>query len=739
LANPKQKHNHLTTPNDNKPGTVIQRAWWHIRDLYRELKPCRFVFIVAVIGAMVFLRVEQGREVLRALAEPGASTSVTDTLRLVMFATGLAIWSLVSWYSARVLLYFDFPKSHESHPQRTGIWGRLHSWLPRNVPRILGVAPMIIVGWSFLCVRDTYESDAPPRLLYLGLLALGGGVALYVFFVLRRRWIEQHDRQAARRKYQRLRQLPRDSAAVLTLLAALSVALCVIFIINPVYFAGAIGTGAVLTFAAACWVFWGSALIYLGSWKRIPVITLIVLLVLISSLFNDNHDVRVLARHEFARPTLRQALLDWNSRISTKYPDRPLHLLFIVATEGGGIRAAYWTTTVLGTIQDVDPSFADHVFGISGVSGGSLGAAVFDALVAEGTSQGEFAKRGQTILGQDFLSPAVAAMFYPDLIQRFLPFRILFLDRGRWLERSWEEAWRNTIHSDRFGKPFLDLWRDRHLYVPSLFLNATSVESGNRIIASNVLIDANFFEATDATAKLLPVWQHKERRQPKIDVPLSTAVHLSARFTYVSPAGRFAPDGTHVVDGGYFENSGATTALDVLRQVNNELHQNAELRAIIPQIIMISNNPLGVASGSRDLTMTKQTLKNVARTAAAEAEQRKPGTFLEDALAPAYALLSTRDARGEYAQKAIGQAQQEFCDSIKARLGIQADVPQCLYFFSLAPATVPLPLGWMLSNRAAEAMQKEMFDSGLSSKAPVKTWNQPVLSQVIASLHSEGH
>ena len=711
--------------------------FWHLQDIYHELKPCRFVFIVAIIGAIVFWEVEQGREVLRALAEPGVSTGVTGALRLAMFGVGLAIWSLVSWYSARVLLYFDFPTSHMAHPQRTGIWRRLHSWLPRNVPRILGVAPMIIVGWSFLRVRGSYESDPPPRLLYLGLLALGGGVVLYVFFVLRRRWIERRDPQAARQKYQQLRQLPRDSAAVLMLMALLSLALCIMFIANPVYFAGAIGTGAVLTFAAACWVFWGGALVYFGGWKRIPVITLIVLLALISSLFNDNHDVRVLARNEFSRPTLHQALLDWNSQITTKYPEQPVHPLFIVATEGGGIRAAYWTTTVLGTIQDADPSFADHVFAISGVSGGSLGAAVFDALVAEATPQGEVAKRGQMILGQDFLSPAIAAMFYPDLIQRFLPFRILFFDRGRWLERSWENAWRNTTHTNRFANPFLDLWQNRHPYVPSLFLNGTSVESGNRIIASNILIDANFLNAADATGKLLPVSQHTERRHPKIDMPLSTAAHMSARFTYVSPAGRFAPDGTHVVDGGYFENSGAATALDVLRQVNSELRQNAELRGIIPQVIMISNDPLGVASGSRDLTMTKQTLKNVARAATAEAAQRKPGTFLEDALAPEYALLSTREARGEYAQKAIGQAQRQFCDAIKAQLGIEADGQQCFYFFSLAPATVPLPLGWMLSNRAAEAMQKEMLDSGLSANAPVPTWNQSVLKQIVAALHGK--
>jgi len=719
------------SPSENRAANFF----WHLEDIYHELKPCRFAFIVAIIGAVVFLGVEQGREVLRALAEPGALTGVTGSLRLIMFSAALVIWSLVSWYSARVLLYFDFPKSHAIHPPRPGIWRSLHSWLLRNVPRILGVAPMVIVGWSFVSVRGSYESDPPPQLLCLGLFTLGGGVVLYVFFVLRRRWIERHDPQAARRKYQRLRELPRDSVAVLGLMTGVSVASCILFIVDPVYFAGAIGTGAVIMFAAACWVFWGSALIYFGSRKHIPVITLIVLLVLISSFFNDNHDVRVLARQEFVRPTLREALLDWNSRITAKYPDQSVHPLFIVASEGGGIRAAYWTTTVLGTIQDADPSFADHVFAISGVSGGSLGAAVFAALVADAPPQGEFAKRGQSILGQDFLSPAAAAMLYPDFIQRFLPCRILYLDRGRWLERAWENAWRNTMHTDRFARSFLDLWQDRRVYVPSLFLNGTSVESGNRIIASNILIDSNFFETTDATAKLLSLWQRKERRRPKIDMPLSTAAHMSARFTYVSPAGRFAPDGTHVVDGGYFENSGATTALDILRQVNNEMRQKAELRGIIPQIIMISNNPLGVASGSRDFAMRKQELKKVARTAAAEAAQREAGTFLEDALAPVYALLSTRDARGEYAQKAIGQAQRESCDALKAQLGMEIDGSRCLHFFSLAPATVPLPLGWMLSNGAADAMQKEMFDSGLSAKAPVPTWNQSALKEIVADLH----
>jgi hypothetical protein len=31
-------------------GTLMQRIWWKIRELYQQLKPCRFSIGVAVVG-----------------------------------------------------------------------------------------------------------------------------------------------------------------------------------------------------------------------------------------------------------------------------------------------------------------------------------------------------------------------------------------------------------------------------------------------------------------------------------------------------------------------------------------------------------------------------------------------------------------------------------------------------------------------------------------------------------------
>ncbi|MEM9726419.1 MAG: hypothetical protein AAF909_13295, partial [Pseudomonadota bacterium] len=54
--------------------------------------------------------------------------------------------------------------------------------------------------------------------------------------------------------------------------------------------------------------------------------------------------------------------------------------VFIIAASGGGAYAAAHTAHVLGALQDANPSFADHIFAISGVSGGSVGATLFHAV-----------------------------------------------------------------------------------------------------------------------------------------------------------------------------------------------------------------------------------------------------------------------------------------------------------------------------------------------------------------------
>jgi hypothetical protein len=679
-------------------GTWPQRFWWKIRDLCRQLWPCRFCFGVALVTLPVFLCVPQGTEILRTVGEGSALGRSGEIFRLFLFFLALVLWAIASWYAARILLCIKFPR-------QAGIprspWAEIH------VPRVLGIAPFVIIGLGFFAAAPSYD---PKTSAFSWLLVFGGScfalaIVFYLLLILRRKIVGPSSGQ----EIKRLSQLGLSSLIGLSLMAVGALFLLVLFAIEPVA-AQNLGMGTILFLAAASWITFGGFLVYLGGLWQFPVIGLLVLLALVFSNWNDNHIIRLAPPQKTDRLDVLKAFSDWYGLAEKDHPGET-HPLYIVATEGGGIRAAYWTAAVLGEIQDQNLNFAAHLFAISGVSGGSLGAAVFEALLAEPAEPfiGTFKDAGTEILGQDFLSPALAAMLYPDLVQRFLPWPFPCLDRGRALELGWEKAWRDKMHNDRFAHSFVDLWSvnpNGRAWMPALFLNGTSVEKGNRIITSNLVVKNFFIDAQDAATKLAPSRAQGEEWGCRI--PLSTAAHMSARFTFVSPAGRF-PGGSHIVDGGYFENSAATTAYEIARRIKERCAlPGREIRNVEVKVIMISNNPrkppidpAGAAPAPTPATKGAPTPTPTPRPRSQKVT--KSGNFLGDVTAPIYALANTRDARGTYAQKTIALEQRRF----KAGMTGPAHATMDIVYFRLRDTQVPLPLGWMLSAEAAKTMRNQ--------------------------------
>ncbi len=502
----------------------------------------------------------------------------------------------------------------------------------------------------------------------------------------------------------------------------ISLVLFVAFTVAPVPVAQKLGMGTILFLAAASWIGFGSLLVYLGGRWQFPVITVFVVLAGIFSLWNDNHIIRTVPPQEVTRGDVIQSFRAWYALAEKNDGVGKLHPLFIVATEGGGIRAAYWTATVLGGIQDENPTFAPHLFAVSGVSGGSLGAAVFNALLAE-PNPGKFKDKAGDILGQDFLSPALASMLYPDFVQRFLPFPVPYFDRARALEMGWEKAWRDTMKTDRFADSFVDLWKPGpREWMPALFLNGTSVEKGNRIITSNLRLTTVFLDAEDAADKLA---QHSlPATKAACHIPLSTAAHMSARFTFVSPAGRF-PGGSHIVDGGYFENSAATTALEIATRIKDVCAYD-RITNVDVKVIMISNDP---RKGLISIAPAKPAPEPPGPKRSEPVTTQ--GQFLGELTAPLYTLLNTRNARGTYAQKAIGREQRRFKAGVtQAPSAVEETQPATkdIIYFGLRDTEVPLPLGWMLSAAAAKTMQDQLhFEDNIVR-------NQTALNEVLKIL-----
>jgi hypothetical protein len=76
------------------------------------------------------------------------------------------------------------------------------------------------------------------------------------------------------------------------------------------------------------------------------------------------------------RPKIHDHYAAWKKTL----PDPEASPIFVVAASGGGLRAAYWTALTLAKLDDATcGQFSRHVYAYSGVSGGSLGVAAFEA------------------------------------------------------------------------------------------------------------------------------------------------------------------------------------------------------------------------------------------------------------------------------------------------------------------------------------------------------------------------
>ncbi len=706
-----------TTERFPRPQRVLEwlaDRWRVLRQLGLALRPMRFSLIMVAAGA-IFLLLDQGLDTLRYFAEYQGRSGQFN-IQTAAFLGGAFLWVFGAWYWARVMSYINFRPAPEPLPSVH----RLQVWAPRVIGLVAVASLALALHRAGLSYNEQHNGAAVVLRNYM-YASIVGGVIYAVFVVTRRRfmspWIGERLRRHkgatnAVRALTRIKtedqekfgrvaisRLPRTTWVWLAVPGVVAVLLFVLFASWPAETAPVFGTAAILLLAAAGWIAFGSAADMFGMHHRFPVFTALFLLAVAFSFWNDNHALRTLAGTE-AKPwaerhNVETALREWMKHQlaePTARADTPLPL-FVVAAEGGGIRAAYWTANVLTTIQDRNPCFADQLFALSGVSGGSLGSAVFAALLAdqragprklrcnaETSALNDIAK---AVLGEDYLAPAVAATLYPDLVQRVLPVAIGPFDRARALETAWERAWRQYAGSNRFAEPLDRLWTNAgERWQPSLLLNATWVETGKRLIASDLRVQPR----ADEIAEFADV-EDLHRFYDRQALPLSAAVHLSARFTYVSPAGSIARNGKihgHAVDGGYFENSGTTTALEVIKTVDLLAAKEPQWKRVRPYVILISNQPVDL----RQLDIRLE--------AGRDNKRIRPLPGGNEALSPWLTLLNTREARGSYA-------------TVTTRWHLGSS--QFLHFGLCKDAGLKIPLGWVLSRAAREAMDAQLLSN----------------------------
>lgn len=674
----------------------LRWTWRWIQRLFAVLAIVRFSILIPVALVATLIAADQLADALIALSETGFGLLTFAFLATTLFA------ALTVWYTARTMFRFHFVANPASN-------ALVHPVLKRHMPRQLAI---LVPGALLIKLLTLRPAVRDPNSLWDLIIALAVVTLLTGLYVNQRRTIarlshlnvlaEQESQE--RRDLQNLGALQPATRWIFWVLIGVNVAAMLVAVYGPLY---AIGAPALLLLGLGLTAVTGSWAVYLANHHRVPILTILVLLAILFSPFNDNHAVRqtaeshshgTLRRAEPISPTgnaLQKSPLqsqpfesyfdEWFSSLAALEPAASDSVpVVIVAADGGGIRAAYWTAAVLSELEDRSQRdavpFSRHVFAISGVSGGSLGGAAFSAIAASRATSTHadprtWVQESSDLLGRDFLSPTLANALFPDLLQRFIPVP-LFDDRAIALEKSWERAWDDSHPNDlkRFTAAFHDLWAKKPFQVPLLFLNGTVVESGERAIMDP-------FWASPNAAAIFPSALRSGQALGS-QLPLSTAVLTSARFTYISPAGLVAmingaPGRQRIVDGGYFDNSGGVTAQEIIGAIQ---HAHAALPNAKPMHIVmvhIGNSPPNPRPNRMNLS-----------------ELWGGRVWLGESASPVRALLNTRTARAEQA-----------IDSVR-----DSSEPGHFQEITLYREDTDLPLGWSLSRAAQREMEDQLVN-----------------------------
>jgi hypothetical protein len=486
--------------------------------------------------------------------------------------------------------------------------------------------------------------------------------------------------------------------------------------------ATAIGTIPVLSLFAIISVVFLST-IRIGFYKSSfsPIAALLILAVLLSILgWSDNHlePASLLAQPKslFDAGGPRDAFQEWlGSRADRAYfkDGKKPYPVIIVAAQGGGTYAAAQAALFLSRMQDRCPNFSQHIFAINSVSGGTIGSAFFASLPSDvvknqswkecrfaETGMGPLEDQARRFVGSDLLSSVIAAALFPDLLQRFLPFRIGSTDRGKALDRALELAWSNseqTASTNPFDQMFLERW-DPTSAAPAMIINTTDVGGGRRVLISPFAIDpirlssdsqqSWFYETPEMRKSLVTSSGIPPVRK---DLRLSQAVGISARFPWVLPAAEVVRGNEilQLVDGGYFDNSGIESAFDlieVLAALQGPDPQNPDFQI---HLVLFTGFQYDTPQGWRGLG---------------------------DLLTPVRALLSSRESRGAMSYNRL---------SLASYLGC-LHPSGCLKPYEIHTAAtldqedLSLALALQMSHNSLDLIQAEIGDPYKCS-----SWNTP--------------
>ncbi len=711
-----------------------ESAW--VRGAWDAVRVCGFSLFACIVGPLILLFGGQGAAIFGATAShlyPDDPKIASDPwpFRLALLAT--FVFSLMCWGAARYAVSYKIEDGMASAAKgekkrrttRRGAaanemnvlarqaargWAVARDW----VPRFCGFAPGAILAYIAFSVAKAAREAKTESFGEQNIDVLAWGFVFVAFFAslwicLVYVWIngwwwlndaEKKARERAGTKEKREKIFSVGYRCFSVTLAGLALVGC--FSQSLLQEARFIGPLAAWFLSFAFIVPFFTWLVWLGRRGKKPLLALFLAygyLVNATNL-NDDHGLRhrysplVKEKWQQKEPspsgsktarTLNNAFDAWlASRPDAqryKDNDKPYPVVFVAAA-GGGIVAGSLVTATMAQIHKPESeggvaNLPDHLFAISSVSGGSLGAATYVTLRRSfpgGIVGAELAQREKTVFTTDMLSPSVASLLGPELFQRFLPVAVpvtpfcrpdpnytneYVMDRGRALDLAFEHALENGLPgaTAKVRETIADYPTPAQSNLPALFLNTTCVQTGERMVVSTLRPDEQ--PAPSPKSAVTPLETKRETAplpfetlydvDPNVDLPLSTAACLSARFPVVSPpaflpqwrAGHLSgttPDKIvpltvkrSYVDGGYCENTGVQTVMDVIAALEAQNAVRKGRPKWFPVIVSIHMN---------DQDVSKQTARKDDFPPVPRADAPRRGSGFDEVLGPAGAFFA---------------------------------------------------------------------------------------------------
>lgn len=649
------------------------------------------------------------------------------------------------------------------------------------VPRGLGVATLLVIflaagsaARSLGEAHDVPEIDEALDVLHAVQFCMVAAVPVYAAYTLWRRHVLASPRTSF--LYALFRAMPAAIGVFTFLVLAVAV-------VAPSEFVWRVGREDLVPLLLGGWVpaFSYLALLSHRTGWPITLLTLVALFV-VAGLADRFHDVRTFRSAEWhaihddrAGASERQgyigtAIDGWMSANRCHGAPEKCPPAILIAAEGGGSRAAFYTGTILGALLDATRAYPDYyrdfgqaIFAMSGVSGGALGITLARTALIEAKAGGHPPCRAgesditalqhrdptaswraclQLLSSGDYLSPTVLGAIFRDTLALVISTAggIDVADRAALLEQAIEQHYNEVVsgertpcgREDRRGlcRPFGYLPSPAPgRWAPLLLLNATSVDSGRQIIASDLYIGAESpdpahchepFPHSYSVFEVLASGGPRDTPGPRDgclapglkdaeDLRLSTAVVMSARFPIVSPKGNLRNrDGVvieQVVDGGFFDNTGLESLMPLVPML--------QARGLRPLVIHIANKPWelrrtgaytvpGRPTGRADPHHVR--IGNLDRTSWADA--------LETISSPLLALNSARSGHAERAEEEM--------------IMLVAEEPAGLY---LTPRLYPAPT--LSANEESEVCEDEPTLGFSLRNLSMSWWLSPLVRRLI--------